>query len=78
MRAVEVDEAAQLLWREVRRAPWFTAVGVAEYEHRPAIVLYISSFDPNAFRIVEHGWQGYAVQVSESGRPMPIRVFLPR
>jgi hypothetical protein len=67
------EEAASALDRELRRYPWFIAVGVGENSHRrPVLFVYVRSARHRELRTLAQGWKGYPVAIEATGTIRPL------
>lgn len=67
-----IKEAVGALSIQLRNAPWFTAVGIEEFDQIPCIVLYVKSFTKADFSFLKDScWQGFHVDVRKMGSIRP-------
>jgi hypothetical protein len=67
------EQAAQLLDKELRRYPWYIAVGVGNADDgHPALFLYVKSGKHRKLNEVSQGWRGFEVIVEVTGAMRPL------
>jgi hypothetical protein len=69
-----IEEAAQTLTDHLRGKPWFTAVGIGEYEGKPCLFLYVKAIKDAELQFLQQGWHGFHVEVRRMGTPRILSV----
>ena len=63
----DLNEAAQRLWRSLRRMPWLIRIGIGFPE--PCLHLYVKNFSPEQKFYMRNGWSGFKVIVHVEIKP---------
>jgi hypothetical protein len=71
------EQAANLLFAQLRSVPWFTSIGIGEHEDTTSLFLYVKSLRKADLSPVSQGWMGFPVVVQVMGQPRAAHVFTP-